>query len=133
MSDTGCKVLRRHNQLSSIGGINDVVIDPSEKIVLTVGQVLISFSVKYYHYCYSYLIYTDSNISFTIKDRKINKYSLNSMKLVGTFKEEAELGQPVKVQFIFSSLPFILLTVIVHRSWSIPLEVILFALTQTSL
>ncbi|CAA7392022.1 unnamed protein product [Spirodela intermedia] len=68
MTDTGCRVMRRHNQLSSHGAIYDMAIEPADKIAITVGQ-----------------------------DKKINKYNLSTGKLVGTFKEDVELGQPVKV------------------------------------
>ncbi|CAA6656445.1 unnamed protein product [Spirodela intermedia] len=53
MTDTGCRVMRRHNQLSSHGAIYDMAIEPADKIAITVGQ-----------------------------DKKINKYNLSTGKLV---------------------------------------------------
>lgn len=75
---------------------------------------------------------------FLLKDKKINKYNLSTGKLVGTFKEEGELGQPVKVSIMVYIeclvLPYwYLLELIFHRSLSTPLEDILFAPTWTSL
>ncbi|XP_078447792.1 transducin/WD40 repeat-like superfamily protein isoform X2 [Wolffia australiana] len=68
VSETGCRVSRRSNQSGHHSGIFDVAVEPAQKIAVTVNQ-----------------------------DRKINKYNVSSGKLVGSIKEEADLGQPVKV------------------------------------
>ncbi|MQM01511.1 hypothetical protein Taro_034271, partial [Colocasia esculenta] len=68
ITDSGCKVVRRHNQLACHGTIYDMAIDRARKLVVTVGQ-----------------------------NKRINKYSLSSGKLVASFKEEGDPGQPIKV------------------------------------
>ncbi|KAM7258973.1 hypothetical protein ACFE04_014714 [Oxalis oulophora] len=67
-TDSGCKISRRHHQMASNGTIYDMVIDPENEVVVTVGQ-----------------------------DKKINSFEIASGKLLRSFKQDKDFGDPIKV------------------------------------
>ncbi|CAL1378866.1 unnamed protein product [Linum trigynum] len=68
LSDTGCKIFRRHHQMASNGTVYDMAVDPKMEFVVTVGQ-----------------------------DKKINTFDAASGKLVRSFKQDKDFGDPIKV------------------------------------
>ncbi|KAE8717406.1 Phosphate transporter 4,2 [Hibiscus syriacus] len=68
LADSRCKVSRRHHQMASNGTVYDMSVDPVTEVVVTVGQ-----------------------------DKKINMFDISSGKLVRSFKQNKDLGDPIKV------------------------------------
>ncbi|XP_044510723.1 mitogen-activated protein kinase-binding protein 1 isoform X4 [Mangifera indica] len=66
--DSAYKVSRCHHQLASHGTVYDMVIDPTMEIAVTVGQ-----------------------------DKKINSFNVASGKLIRSFKQDRDFGEPIKV------------------------------------
>ncbi|XP_057983325.1 uncharacterized protein LOC131168119 isoform X1 [Malania oleifera] len=66
--DGGCKLLRRHHQLASHGTVYDMAVDPSMEVAITVGQ-----------------------------DKKINTFNITGGKLLKSFKQNGNCGDPMKV------------------------------------
>ncbi|KAJ4704500.1 mitogen-activated protein kinase-binding protein 1 isoform X1 [Melia azedarach] len=62
------KVSRRHQQLASHGTVYDMDIDPTMEVVITVGQ-----------------------------DKKINSFNITAGKLIRSFKQDKDFGDPIKV------------------------------------
>ncbi|KAF9598508.1 hypothetical protein IFM89_028040 [Coptis chinensis] len=67
-ADIGCKTSRCHHQIASHGTVYDMAIDPITEVAVTVGQ-----------------------------DKKINTFSISTGKLVKTFKQGGDFGEPIKV------------------------------------
>ncbi|XP_043698057.1 mitogen-activated protein kinase-binding protein 1 isoform X2 [Telopea speciosissima] len=74
VENTGCKISRRHHQIASQGTIYDMAIDPAMEVAVTVGQ-----------------------------DKKINTFNITAGKLVRTFKQQGDFGEPIKVNIDPSS------------------------------
>eukprot|EP00268_Persea_americana_P034554 TRINITY_DN34183_c0_g1_i4.p1 TRINITY_DN34183_c0_g1~~TRINITY_DN34183_c0_g1_i4.p1 ORF type:complete len:921 (+),score=200.33 TRINITY_DN34183_c0_g1_i4:1022-3784(+) len=68
ITDAGFTTLRCHRQTASHGIVYDMAIDPLMEAAVTVGQ-----------------------------DKKINIFNITSGKLVKTFKQDPDLGEPIKV------------------------------------
>ncbi|XP_058099563.1 uncharacterized protein LOC131243942 isoform X2 [Magnolia sinica] len=68
ITDGGYNISRRHHQVASHGTVYDMAIDPAMEVAVTVGQ-----------------------------DKKINMFNLASGKLVRTFKQDPDFGEPIKV------------------------------------
>ncbi|KAH7553801.1 hypothetical protein JRO89_XS12G0059000 [Xanthoceras sorbifolium] len=68
ITDNAYKVSRRHHQLASHGTVYDMVIDPTMEVVVTVGQ-----------------------------DKKINSFDIAAGKLIRSFKQDKDYGDPIKV------------------------------------
>ncbi|KAK2657454.1 hypothetical protein Ddye_010506 [Dipteronia dyeriana] len=68
ITDNSYKISRRHHQLASLGTVYDMVIDPTMEVVVTVGQ-----------------------------DKKINSFDIAAGKLIRSFKQEKDYGDPIKV------------------------------------
>eukprot|EP01018_Ginkgo_biloba_P034368 Gb_06105 [translate_table: standard] len=68
-TDSGCKSTRYHQEVASRGTIYDMDIDPANKLAVTVGQ-----------------------------DKKINVLSLITGKPVRSFKQDGDVGEPIKVR-----------------------------------
>ncbi|KAK3226204.1 hypothetical protein Dsin_006066 [Dipteronia sinensis] len=68
ITDNAYKISRRHHQLASLGTVYDMVIDPTMEVVVTVGQ-----------------------------DKKINTFDIAAGKLIRSFKQEKDYGDPIKV------------------------------------
>ncbi|OMO85146.1 hypothetical protein CCACVL1_10386 [Corchorus capsularis] len=68
LTDGRCKVSRRHHQMASHGTVYDMSVDPVMKVVVTVGQ-----------------------------DKKINTFDIVSGKLIRSFKQSKDFGDPIKV------------------------------------
>ncbi|KAE8654270.1 Phosphate transporter 4,2 [Hibiscus syriacus] len=68
LTDSRCKVSRRHHQMASNGTVYDMSVDPVTEVVVTVGQ-----------------------------DKKINIFDISSGKLIRSFKQNKDLGDPIKV------------------------------------
>ncbi|GAY50694.1 hypothetical protein CUMW_128700, partial [Citrus unshiu] len=67
-TNSGYKISRRHQQLASQGTVYDMDIDPTMEVVITVGQ-----------------------------DKKINSFSIAAGKLIRSFKQAKDFGDPMKV------------------------------------
>ncbi|KAJ9180608.1 hypothetical protein P3X46_008827 [Hevea brasiliensis] len=67
-TDSGHQILRRHHQLASHGTVYDMAVDPTMEFVVTVGQ-----------------------------DKKINAFNIASGKLIRSFKQDKDFGDPIKV------------------------------------
>ncbi|XP_058068441.1 uncharacterized protein LOC131217521 [Magnolia sinica] len=68
ITDGGYNILCRYHQVASHGTVYDMAIDPAMEVAVTVGQ-----------------------------DKKINMFNLASGKLVRTFKQDPDFGEPIKV------------------------------------
>ncbi|MBA0800840.1 hypothetical protein Gohar_011252 [Gossypium harknessii] len=68
LTDNRCKVSRRHHQMASNGTVYDMSIDPEMEAVVTAGQ-----------------------------DKKINIFDMASGKLIRSFKQNKDFGDPIKV------------------------------------
>ncbi|CAK7333525.1 unnamed protein product [Dovyalis caffra] len=68
VAESGCKISRRHHQMASQGTVYDMALDPAMEFVVTVGQ-----------------------------DKKINTFDIASGKLTRSFKQDKDLGDPIKV------------------------------------
>ncbi|GLT37573.1 hypothetical protein SLA2020_118820 [Shorea laevis] len=66
--DSGYMILRRHHQMASNGTVYDMSMDPEMEVVVTVGQ-----------------------------DKKINTFDIASGKLIRSFKQDKDFGDPIKV------------------------------------
>ncbi|KAH9736379.1 transducin/WD40 repeat-like superfamily protein [Citrus sinensis] len=67
-TNSAYKISRRHQQLASQGTVYDMDIDPTMEVVITVGQ-----------------------------DKKINSFSIAAGKLIRSFKQAKDFGDPMKV------------------------------------
>ncbi|KAF6153474.1 hypothetical protein GIB67_027341 [Kingdonia uniflora] len=74
ITNTGCKISRCHHQIASNGTVYDMAIDSEMEFAVTVGQ-----------------------------DKKINTFNISSGKLVKTFKQDGDFGEPIKVSMDPSS------------------------------
>ncbi|XVF08242.1 hypothetical protein REPUB_Repub06bG0209700 [Reevesia pubescens] len=68
LTDSRCKISRRHHQMASHGTVYDMSVDPVMEVVVTVGQ-----------------------------DKKINIFDIVSGKLIRSFKQNKDFGDPIKV------------------------------------
>ncbi|GMI71397.1 hypothetical protein like AT3G09080 [Hibiscus trionum] len=68
LTDSRCKVSRRHHQMASNGTVYDMSVDPVTEVVVTVGQ-----------------------------DKKINIFDIATGKLIRSFKQNKDFGDPIKV------------------------------------
>ncbi|CAN0926370.1 WD repeat-containing protein 62 [Linum grandiflorum] len=68
VSDSGCQIFRRHHQMASLGTVYDMAVDKKMEFVVTVGQ-----------------------------DKKINTFDVASGKMVRSFKQDKDFGDPIKV------------------------------------
>ncbi|KAG6595378.1 Mitogen-activated protein kinase-binding protein 1, partial [Cucurbita argyrosperma subsp. sororia] len=66
--DSGHKISRSHHQMASQGTVYDMAIDPKTDVVVTVGQ-----------------------------DKKINTFDIASGKLIRSFRQEKDFGEPIKI------------------------------------
>ncbi|PIA54412.1 hypothetical protein AQUCO_00900752v1, partial [Aquilegia coerulea] len=74
ITDSGCNISRCHQQIASNGTVYDMAIDPATEVAVTVGQ-----------------------------DKKINTFSTSTGKLIKTFKQDRDFGEPIKVSIDPSS------------------------------
>ncbi|KAK9291176.1 hypothetical protein L1049_009364 [Liquidambar formosana] len=68
VTDTGWQVSRRHHQMASNGTVFDMAVDPTMEVAVTVGQ-----------------------------DKKINTFNIAAGKLIKSFKQDGDFGDPIKV------------------------------------
>ncbi|XP_022151493.1 mitogen-activated protein kinase-binding protein 1 isoform X2 [Momordica charantia] len=67
-TDGGHMISRSHHQMASQGTVYDMAVDPKTDVVITVGQ-----------------------------DKKINTFDVASGKLIRSFRQERDFGEPIKV------------------------------------
>ncbi|KAK6290592.1 hypothetical protein POUND7_002133 [Theobroma cacao] len=68
LTESRCKISRRHHQMASHGTVYDMSVDPVMEVVVTVGQ-----------------------------DKKINTFDIVSGKLIRSVKHNKDFGDPIKV------------------------------------
>ncbi|KAF8397340.1 hypothetical protein HHK36_016253 [Tetracentron sinense] len=74
VTDSGCKILCCHHQMASNGTVYDLAVDTASEVAVTVGQ-----------------------------DKKINTFNITTRKLIKTFKQDGDFGEPIKVNMDPSS------------------------------
>ncbi|KAJ7961294.1 mitogen-activated protein kinase-binding protein 1 isoform X1 [Quillaja saponaria] len=68
LTDSGHKISRCHHQMTSHGTLYDMAVDPKFEVAVTVGQ-----------------------------DKKINTFDIASGKLIRSYKQDKDFGDPIKV------------------------------------